>query len=67
MDIRVEAAQYYDLQPGPDDISFYKNLISSKDADVLELGCGTGRVLSRLSGRCRYIHGIDLSEAMLSI
>ena len=67
MDIRVEAAQYYDLQPAPDDIPFYENLIFARPADVLELGCGTGRVLSRLSGGCRYIHGIDLSEAMLSI
>ena len=67
MDIRLEAAQYYDLQPGPDDIPFYENLMSSSTADVLELGCGTGRVLSRLANRCRYIHGIDLSEAMLSI
>jgi len=67
MDIRLEAAQYYDFQPGPDDISFYENLISSSTPDVLELGCGTGRVLLRLANRCRYIHGLDLSEAMLSI
>lgn len=67
MDIRLEAAQYYDLQPGPDDIPFYENLMSSSTTDVLELGCGTGRVLLRLASRCRYIHGIDLSEAMLSM
>ena len=67
MDIRLEASQYYDLQPFPDDVTFYENLISPNTVDMLELGCGTGRVLSRLANRCRYIHGIDLSEAMLSI
>jgi len=68
MDIRTEAAQYYDLRPGPfDDIPFYQNLIPSRDADILELGCGTGRVLVPLVENCRYIHGLDLSEAMLSI
>ena len=68
MDIRAEAAQYYDLRPPPfDDISFYKDLIPSPDASVLELGCGTGRVLVPLAGFCGYIHGIDKSEAMLAI
>ncbi len=67
MDMRLEAAEYYDLQPFPNDMPFYENLISFNTVDVLELGCGTGRVLSRLANRCRYIHGIDLSEAMLSI
>lgn len=67
MDIRLEASQYYDLQPFPDDVAFYENLISPNTVQMLELGCGTGRVLSRLAKRCRYIHGIDLSEAMLSI
>ncbi len=67
MDFRLEAAKYYDLQPFPDDVQFYENLISSNTVDVLELGCGTGRVLSRLANRCRYIHGIDQSETMLAI
>ena len=68
MDIRAEAARYYDLQPSPlDDISFYRNCIPSREADVLELGCGTGRVLLLLAESCRYIRGIDSSEAMLSI
>jgi cyclopropane fatty-acyl-phospholipid synthase-like methyltransferase len=68
VDIRAEAAQYYDLQPSPfDDISFYKDLVSSPGAHLLELGCGTGRVLVPLSGSCSHIHGIDLSEAMLEI
>ena len=68
IDIRSEAAKYYDLNPHfPNDVPFYRNQIPSLDASVLELGCGTGRVLLPLSESCGYIHGIDLSEVMLAI
>ncbi len=68
IDIRSEAARYYDLNPHvPNDVPFYKNLISSPDTRVLELGCGTGRVLLSLSEFCSYIYGMDVSEAMISI
>ncbi len=68
IDHRTEAAKYYDLQKVPfEDIPFYKERIPSPDADVLELGCGTGRVTVPLAGHCRYIHGLDISEAMLNI
>ncbi len=37
VDIRAVAAQYDDLNPTiPDDLSFYKALIPSPDASVLE-------------------------------
>src|SRR5262249_505464 len=66
-DIRAEAAQYYDVNPTiPDDIGFYQARLPSAEAVVLELGCGTGRVLVPLAARCRAIQGIDLSEAMLA-
>ena len=68
VDIRAEAAKYYDFWPLPfDDIPFYKKRVPSSDAKVLELGCGTGRVLVPLANCCGYIHGIDVSEVMLSI
>ena len=68
IDIRSEAAKYYDAGPKPaDDILFYKERIPSLDSTVLELGCGTGRVLVPLTECCRYIHGLDLSESMISI
>jgi ubiquinone/menaquinone biosynthesis C-methylase UbiE len=67
IDIRSEASRYYDLNPEfPDDIPFYKKRIPSAAARVLELGCGTGRVLIPLASACGYIHGIDLSQAMIS-
>jgi SAM-dependent methyltransferase len=68
IDIRTAAAKYYDANPDiPDDIPFYKALIPAPDAHVLELGCGTGRVQLPLAASCGYIHGIDASEAMLSV
>jgi SAM-dependent methyltransferase len=68
IDIRTQAAKYYDAAPRmPDDLPFYKALIPSPDAHVLELGCGTGRVLVLLVGCCGYIHGVDVSEAMVSL
>src|SRR6266545_1014894 len=68
IDIRAQAAQYYDLNPHmPNDIPFYEALIPSPDAHILELGCGTGRVLLPLATSCGYIHGIDRSEAMVAI
>lgn len=66
--IGEKAARYYDLQNNPvSDIPFYKKQIPHPKARVLELGCGTGRVLIPLAASCGLIHGIDASEAMLSI
>jgi len=66
-DIRAEAAQYYDANPTiPDDIGFYQARLPSAEAMVLELGCGTGRVLVTLVEQCRAMQGIDISEAMLA-
>ena len=67
-DIRENAARYYDLSPeNPDDIPLYEQKIPSPEARILELGCGTGRVLVPLSEKCGYILGVDISEAMLSV
>lgn len=73
IDIRYEAAKYYDHTPSPfdgQDIRFYLELLQAYPkgkARVLELGCGTGRVLLPFTAHCAYIHGIDLSEAMLDL
>jgi SAM-dependent methyltransferase len=67
IDIRDLAARFYDSNPDfPDDIPFYQSLIPT-EADVLELGCGTGRVTLLLAAHCRFIQGIDLSPAMLAL
>jgi SAM-dependent methyltransferase len=68
IDIRTEAAKYYDSNPGfLNDIPFYQKLIPSPYSSVLELGCGTGRVTLALVPYCQYIQGIDISPAMISI
>ncbi|MBW8010636.1 MAG: class I SAM-dependent methyltransferase [Chloroflexi bacterium] len=68
MDTREKAARYYDSQDIPfDDIPFYLDQIPSPDAHILELGCGTGRVLVPLAPQCAYIYGVDLSEGMLAL
>ncbi|MCX7011935.1 MAG: class I SAM-dependent methyltransferase [Candidatus Sumerlaeota bacterium] len=68
IDIRAEAARYYDCNPDcVDDIAFYRERIPGQAANVLELGCGTGRVLLPLTGVCGSIHGVDISEAMLAL
>lgn len=68
MDILHDGAQFYDHQSFPiDDVDFYINRLPSPQASVLELGCGTGRVLVPLSAHCGFIHGVDISKAMLEI
>ncbi len=68
MNIREDAAKYYDLQNNAtDDVPFYKARICSPQARILELGCGTGRVMLQLADQCGFIHGIDASPAMLDV
>ena len=67
-DISAQVTRYYDLDPRPPaDIDFYLGLLGSSGATVLELGCGSGRVLLPLSRRCAYIRGIDRSTEMLAV
>jgi SAM-dependent methyltransferase len=35
------------------------------DARVLDVGCGTGRVMEHLAPWCREVHGIDISRRMV--
>ena len=68
IDYRGQVAKYYDACPVPfDDIGFYIGQIPHPQARVLELGCGTGRVLIPMAEYCAYIHGLDASEAMLAV
>jgi SAM-dependent methyltransferase len=67
IDIRTEAAKYYDSNPSfLNDVPFYQKLIPSPTSSILELGCGTGRVTVSLAAYCKYIQGIDISPAMIS-
>ena len=67
-DPRADPAKFYDLATGlPNDVPFYLARVPAGGADVLELGCGTGRVTVPLAQRCTLLCGIDHSEAMLQI
>lgn len=65
----------YENQRGPNDPGGYHDLLDELESDyvkrygsgrdVLEVGCGTGLVLSRISKFARSAHGVDLSPGML--
>lgn len=50
-----------------DDHSFYAEELASVKGPVLELACGTGRVLVPMLDSGLEIHGLDASDAMLSV
>lgn len=62
-----QIARYYDLLHADltEDIGFLLTLASRADGAILELGCGSGRVLLPLSRAGHQIVGLDNSPAML--
>lgn len=62
-------ARYYDLdhENFRRDIDLYRNLARRSGAPILEIGCGTGRVLIPLAEAGYEVTGIDLSPAILAI
>ncbi len=62
-------AELYDFMPGytdRPDLDFYLDLSRSTDGKILELGCGTGRVLIPTAAAGSQVVGLDLSEYMLA-
>jgi SAM-dependent methyltransferase len=62
-------AELYDLVPqytGRQDVGFYVDLCRSAGGRVLELGCGTGRVLIPAARAGATIVGLDASKHMLA-
>lgn len=61
-------SEYYDYVPpvaGRRDLEFYRELAQEKRGPILELGCGTGRIVLPLAQDGHRIVGLDLSDAML--
>jgi len=60
-------ARFYDLFYGKrdDDLQMYRDFALAADGPILELGCGTGRVLVPLARDGYHVTGLELSEAML--
>jgi SAM-dependent methyltransferase len=51
---------------GVDDVGFYRDLAGPPGSEVLELGCGTGRVLIPLAEAGLRVTGLDRSPGMLA-
>ena len=60
-------ARFYDPDLGDldADLQMYQQFAARCDSTILELGCGTGRLLIPLAGQGYRITGIDASAAML--
>jgi len=50
-----------------DDIPFYIDYAKQQNGEILELGCGTGRVALKLAENDFHVTGLDLSQEMLDI
>ncbi len=62
-------SEFYDWIPvyrNREDIGFYLDAARKYGPPILELGCGTGRVLIPLAREGFHITGMDLSEPMLA-
>lgn len=58
--------EYYDAFEWPlDDVELYVRY-TDKNSEVLELGCGTGRVSIPLAKESKQLTGIEISESMLA-
>ncbi len=63
-------SELYDLIPGyakRPDVGFYVQCCTAARGRILELGCGTGRVLLRAAEAGCRMTGLDISEHMLSV
>lgn len=60
-------ARFYDAENADktDDIAFYEELAEEYDGAILDVGCGSGRVVLPLATGGLIVHGIDNNHAML--
>lgn len=61
-------ARYYDPENDDvqDDLILYSALAEQTDGLILDVGCGTGRVMFHLATEGHSVHGIDRSPEMLA-
>lgn len=61
-------ARYYDAENEDvtDDLTLFSAVAESTDGLILDVGCGTGRVMFHLATEGRSIHGLDRSAEMLA-
>ena len=60
-------ARYYDAETGDktDDLALYSRLARGRRGEILDVGCGTGRVLLHLAKKGHKVCGIEDDPAML--
>lgn len=66
----TNTAEFYDKDDRvktKDEIKFYSEILRNFGGEVLELGCGTGRLTILLAKSGIKITGLDISESMLSV
>ncbi len=64
----VDYAEYYDFDiDDPGDLPFYLEFAERCGSPILELACGTGRLLVPLAQAGYEMVGLDLSERMLAV
>ena len=56
----------YDKEQSARDSQFYAELAAAQEGPVLELGCGTGRILLHLARQGKQVVGLDLAVPMLN-
>ena len=65
-----EYADFYDWENartvGRRDVAFWRRFVQGETAPVLELGCGTGRVLVPIARVATSVVGVDRSASMLA-
>ena len=61
-------ARYYDAEniDKTDDLALYSRLARTHPGAILDVGCGTGRILIHLARQGHRVHGIDNDSAMLA-
>ena len=67
---RAHVAEFYDHIYGfldREDVGFYVDLAKQTGGPVLELGCGTGRVLIPTAREGLHVTGVDLSDHMMAV
>ena len=69
METFYERGDQYDAQHKhlTNDVAFYRALARDHGGPILELACGTGRILAPLAEDGHDVVGIDLEESMLAV
>jgi SAM-dependent methyltransferase len=62
-------AEWYDdwLRERKDDVDYYSSIFKSFEGRILELACGTGRLLLPIAGSGVRVEGLDSSKDILSV